>query len=767
MLDKGKFIKKFQEEAQERLQILNEGYIKLESEPEDKENLDNLIREAHTLKGSAKMVGLKKGSNLAHKLEDLLLAIRDKGMRPEGEISNIVFQVLDMLLYITEKGSDKDAEIGSIIDFVDELIFKETNKTYFLEEKKNYEDEFVAEKKKGGGRAEKKKVKEKYPEENGTKKSDKKEELTILPHKLETIRVNSYKIDEILNLVGELVIYQNKDIERIPKIKSLRRKINILTDTWKQTRGDLRELKLSKDTQEQINNIDEVIESFIEPEADLFKTITEDTLRVDTLLQDLHEKSIEIRMLPASYLFSAFPRAVRDMAKEFGKEISLKIEGETTKLDKRVLEEINDPLIHILRNSVDHGIEMPEEREKNGKPRKGTINIEASQEGDRITVRISDDGRGIDPEKIRKVALKKGLLTPVEAKSLSDEESLYLIFKPGFTTKPNVTTTSGRGVGMDVVKLHIEEKLRGHVEVTSKKDEGTTFILTLPLTLAVIRALLVKVGNQTFAFPTTSIRETVNIKEKDINRVGLERIVRIRNDNVTLITLGDVLGVKADKGEKNCKKPAVVISMGGKKIAYQVDDLIDEQPIVIKPIGSLLRNVKNIAGATILGSGELVLIVNVSDLYRNSAIYDKRYQFMSEEGNENKGKKPDENKSKVLVVEDSMTTRELELNILKAAGYHAVGARDGIEAYQLLNREKVDLVLTDIQMPRMDGIELIKKLKEDPELKNLPVVIVSTMGSEKDKKLGLEVGADAYFTKKDFKKEDLLNVIGKFAEVTV
>lgn len=722
MLDPAQFIEKFQEEANERLQRLNECYINVEMEGPSDELFDEMMREAHTLKGSARMVGLAKLSHLAHRLEDIFLAVREGKIGINDTTSSVVFEILDMMLYLTERGKDEDIDISEIEEDINELLEADHEKIKGRKKDPDQGSESAVRKKDNGN--------------------------TLESHELSTIRVKAEQIDEVLKLIGELVIYQNKALDRNPELKAFARELTILKELW---RNLSRMLKDSDDSVvlEQKKAFENLI-SRLAGYKSLLQESVEDNLRKSVLISQLHENAMEMRMLPASYLFSGFPRAVRDLAKIYGKEIDLVIEGEETRIDKGVIEELNDPLIHIIRNAVDHGIETPEERVALGKPEKGKITISASQEGDAIIIRVSDDGRGIDAARIKKIALEKGIISEMEAANMSDEEAIYLIFKPGFTSTEQVTETSGRGVGMDVVKLHIEEKLKGQIEVKTEKNKGTTFTLILPLTLTVIRSLLVEVSRQKFAVPISNIYTTVALGEEKVAVSGGEKMLRLEDNLIPLVSLARALGIEENEDEQNA---AVVVTAAGRKIAFTVDRLIGEQPIVIKPIGTLLRHVKNISGATIIGNGEIVLIVNIQEVVRNLRNRE-RYQAQERKKKEKKSRKP-----RILVVEDSLTTRELEVNLLRAAGFEVEGARDGLEAYEMLGRKQFDLVLTDIQMPRMDGIELVRKVRRDKRFKNLPVVIISSLGSEEDKIRGLNAGADAYIAKKDFEKNILLDII--------
>ena len=767
MFNPSDFIDKFKEEADERLQRLNEEYINLEADPTNEESLAVLLREAHTLKGSAKMVGLQTVSTLAHALEDLLVGIRDGVMRPGGDVSEAVFSILDAMLMLAEKGDDKDFDAVPLLDSVKEIMMRagrsqSTPASSSSSTRRDTNENRAAEPPLDEAKA------ECSSPENGSESkvngNGKGEEGKV--HQLDTIRVKSAKVDEILNLAGELVIYQNKTNGRAQNFKRLEKRVHEVLDLWRQLENALDgEREANPYLKTQLETLASALTSLKEMSDLIATSFYEDASRVDVLLHDLHEAAMDIRMLPASYIFSTLPRAVRDLARAFGKEIDLVIEGEETRLDKRVLEEINDPLIHLFRNAVDHGIETPEEREALGKPRRGTIKVEAAHEGDRIILRVSDDGRGIDPEKVKLSAIKKGIITRAEAESMTDQEAVYLIFKPGFSTAATVSDISGRGVGLDVVKLNVETNLRGHIQVESEPGKGTTFTLTLPLTLAIIRALLVRVRSEIFAIPTTSIEETVILSDDMLFRVGDQSILRLRGKNLPLSDIGAVLGVGSTAEGHVTGKPAIVVGVAGDRHAYVVDELIGEQPIVIKPLSSLLKKVPNIAGATILGDGRLVLILNMSDLVRNSKGRAAPVIESSEQPQRTPSSAPTKNERKrVLVVEDSLTTRELEASMLRAAGYDVDAARDGLEALELLARKTFDLVVTDLQMPRMDGFAFMKRLRADRRFKDIPVIVVSSLGSEEDKLKGLELGADGYFAKRHFDQEGLLDLVGKLVK---
>lgn len=755
-IDRSVFIEKFKEEASEHLQKLNEGIITLESEPDNEEVISELMRSAHTLKGSSKMVGLLKISEIAHKVEDLFLAVKDKKIKAGSHVSDAIFNALDAILYlVNEAAPDKETDFDNqeIIDELDLLLEKPDS------DEKNDDLRVVKEKKK---ETEEDIKEEERETEKSFKIGDKTEEKIKdkIKKTTETIRVKTNQIDTILNLVGEIVINQIKAERRQLDLKNLNSKIDDQLSNLDQLK-EIINFMLSDTNGDSKNYLDSSIErlkaSIIESQKaslQIFKNYGDDISQMNIVVNELQEKSMVIRMLPISTIFNKYPRAVRDLAKEFEKKVNLVIKGETTELDKKVLEEINDPLIHLVRNSVDHGIEKPEERKRLGKKEVGQLILSASHEGDHILIEISDDGRGIDPEKIKQTAIKKGYINEDEASGLDEQDILYLIFESGFSTSTIITDVSGRGVGMDIVKKKIEEELKGSVKIESNLGKGVKYTLMLPLTLAIIRALLIKVGDRIFAIPTTALEETIKINQRKIQKIKGKEAFQLRGNFIPLVSLSNILGLK-ERGSVDGDISIVIINSGGRRIGFKVQDLIFEQQIVIKTLGNHLKKVTNIAGTTILGEGEIVLILHIPDLIKSA----REIEGLKAWYKKKKGSKQSE--VKILVVEDSLTTRELEKSIFEAAGYQVDLAINGQEALSLLDQKNYDLVVTDIQMPLMDGFELTKTIKENDKLKQIPVVILTSLENDTEKQKGIEVGADAYIVKSTFDQASLLNTINR------
>ncbi|MEC8892370.1 MAG: response regulator, partial [Candidatus Poribacteria bacterium] len=458
-------------------------------------------------------------------------------------------------------------------------------------------------------------------------------------------------------------------------------------------------------------------------------------------------------------LFNSFKRSVRDLAQEFDKEIHLEIDDQDTNLDKKIIEILRDPFVHLIRNSVDHGVELPDVREKLGKPRQGTITLAAEQTGDLVYITIKDDGAGIDTEKLRSVALQKGIIDQTEFETMSDEDIPYLVLRAGFSTKEVVTDTSGRGVGMDVVKQKIEEELRGEIRIESQVNIGTTFKLQLPLTLANQQLCMVKVEESYFAFPTISIDTTALIKPEAIMSVANKPAIVIQDNIIPMVYLHDVLEMNGSTSQRSREEiPVMVIGQGIRLIAFAVDEFAEVQVMVMNNLNQHLGSVPNVAGTSIMGNGEVAFVLSVPDLMENAKIGAVRRKDVPSPKDTLPVFEQPAVKS-VLVVEDSVMVRELERNILESAGYEVDVAVDGLEGVEKLEQKPYDLVVSDIQMPRMDGYEFISKFKSDERHKHIPAIIISTLAKEEEKRKGFEAGADRYIVKSAFDKDTLLTAV--------
>ena len=476
---------------------------------------------------------------------------------------------------------------------------------------------------------------------------------------------------------------------------------------------------------------------------------------ISIVTTDLQIAVMKTRMLQIGKVFNKFPRVVRDLSRELGKKVNLIIKGEETELDKSIIEEIGDPLMHMIRNSVDHGIESPEERLKVGKPEVGTVELKAYNEGNQIVIEIADDGKGMDPDVLKQKALEKGIISEKEADMMSDKEAFMLIFKAGFSTAAKVTNVSGRGVGMDVVKTNVE-KLNGIIEVDSTPGKGSVFKIKIPLTLAIIQALLVAAQEELFAVPLANVIETVRITLEDISTVEGKSVLKLRDEVLPLVNMSDIFKIEKILGV-NQYLYVVVLGVGASKVGLIVDGLIGQEEIVIKSLGEYLKGINGIAGATIRGDGRVTLIVDVAALMKLAKETHSHTIITDTIQAKKKKEKPED--YVILVVDDSNTDRKIMRKSIEPLGFTIKEASNGEEALQILkNDSNIDAALVDIEMPKMDGYTLAQEIRKYNRFKNLPLIAVTSRTTKSDRVRGVEVGMNEYITK-PYTPDYLANVL--------
>ncbi|NHA80978.1 hybrid sensor histidine kinase/response regulator [Helicobacter pylori] len=520
----------------------------------------------------------------------------------------------------------------------------------------------------------------------------------------QTVRVDVRRLDHLMNLIGELVLGKN-------------RLIRIYSDVEERYDGE-----------KFLEELNQVVSS------------------ISAVTTDLQLAVMKTRMQPVGKVFNKFPRMVRDLSRELGKSIELIIEGEETELDKSIVEEIGDPLIHIIRNSCDHGIEPLEERKRLNKPETGKVQLSAYNEGNHIVIKISDDGKGLDPVMLKEKAIEKGVISERDAEGMSDREAFNLIFKPGFSTAKVVSNVSGRGVGMDVVKTNIE-KLNGIIEIDSEVGVGTTQKLKIPLTLAIIQALLVGVQEEYYAIPLSSVLETVRISQDEIYTVDGKSVLRLRDEVLSLVRLSDIFKVDAIL-ESNSDVYVVIIGLADQKIGVIVDYLIGQEEVVIKSLGYYLKNTRGIAGATVRGDGKITLIVDVGAMMDMAKSIKVNITTLMNESENTKSKNSPSDYI-VLAIDDSSTDRAIIRKCLKPLGITLLEATNGLEGLEMLkNGDKIpDAILVDIEMPKMDGYTFASEVRKYNKFKNLPLIAVTSRVTKTDRMRGVESGMTEYITK--------------------
>ncbi len=750
-------------EAFELIEQLDQDLVELDTRPEDLELLNSIFRVAHTIKGSSSFLSFDVLTKLTHHMEDVLNKARKGELKLNEDIMDVVLESIDMmkeLLYcIRDNGNDTaiGMDLDDIInrleavsegkDILEDVAkeeveeepeeVKEPEKEDSEEDYSNMSDDEVeaeierllsekkAEAKKKRAAKEEKPAKKpaKKPAQSTKASSSKptKSAAAAPPAKKQastleqTIRVEVSRLDHLMNLIGELVLGKN------------------------------RLLKIYDDVEERYEG-----EKFLEELNQVVSAIS-------LVTTDLQIAVMKTRMLPIAKVFNKFPRMVRDLSRELGKGIELKISGEETELDKSIVEEIGDPLVHIIRNSCDHGIETGEIREQCGKDKTGLIELKAYNEGNSIVIEITDDGKGLDADLLRSKAIEKGMITEQEADSMNDREAFALIFKPAFSMAAKVTNVSGRGVGMDVVKTNIE-KLNGIIEIDSEVGKGTIIKMKIPLTLAIIQALLVGVQEEYYAIPLASVSETVRISLDEIYTVEGRNVLRLRDEVLSLVRLSDIFGVKQvyEPGEHTY---VVVIGLAEAKLGIIVDTLVGQEETVIKSMGDYLQGINGIAGATIRGDGGVTLIVDIASLMEMAKGLKVNIRESMQTKNKTKNSPSDYT---VLIVDDSKMDRTIMKKSMEPIGISIIEASNGQEALNMLKsgEHDIDVMLIDIEMPRMDGYTLASEIRKYSRYKNLPLIAVTSRTSKADRLRGVESGMTEYITK-PYSPEYLENVVRK------
>jgi two-component system chemotaxis sensor kinase CheA len=731
-LDMAKFLARFVEEAREHINKLNEGLFTLEKNPEDSKTLNAVFRSAHTIKGSSKMMKLARITEVAHRMEDVLEALREKKISHSKPLADILFKGIDAISGIVE-----NVAVGREVRTDNRELCEELEK------------------------ASKGPLQTSGPENNGTDISDKQPSVEAvapgqsLPEEdrrpeTETIRVNAGKLDDLVKLMGEIISNQGRLKQRLSEVRGLeglaRKKSELLA-------GLGRSLAMAG-TAEVLDTVNEhmkAVRSLHQKISGLYVGLKDDVNTQELLNNELQEKALMMRMVPLSVVFDTLYRLPRDLSNTLGKEVDLAIEGGDIELDKKIVERIADPLVHMLRNSIDHGIETPAERRKAGKPERGSIRLSASCEAGSVLIELSDDGAGVPLKRIRERALRKKLVEEERLETMSAPELVDLIFHPGFSTSDIITELSGRGVGMDVVRRNIVEELRGSIAVETSEGRGTSFHIRLPMSLAIMRVLLISASEKTIAVPVHYISEILSAGEDDLINVVDKKALRLRSEIIPVMNVSALLNLpSAGRTVKN-RLLVIVVRVGNEKLGLIADALLDEKDAVIKPFPAHLKNLKLVSGVIIADNNEIINVMHVPAIVESA----KRMKGRSSK----EAAKEETAPINILVVDDSLNTREIEKGILESYGYRVSVAQDGLDAVGKASEFKYDLIITDIEMPRLDGFSLTERLRKNADYKNTPIIIMTSREKEEDKRRGIKAGADAYIIKGSFDQTNLLETV--------
>lgn len=717
-------------EVETHSRLLEEGLVEIESE-QTPEKIEPLMRAAHSIKGAARIVNLNFEVSLAHAMEDVLSAAQHGKLKLTSEHIDVLLHCTDVFKCLTSL--DISEITGALV--AQSKTVKSLSQTLIdiLEGKPYKEVRSV----KLEVRSEELKVRKKKE---------------IIPKEETYVRILSENLNRLIGLAGECLV-QAKSSK--PFFTSMLK----MKNSQMELSGALEQLLITCQDGSDSENIHEKIfesSSQLDQIRDSLSHHIEDyelfSRRLENIADQLYGEVVASRMRPFSDGLHGFQRMVRDLARKLGKKVNFNIQGASTRVDRDILEKLESPLTHLLRNAIDHGLENPVERASMGKPDEGKLILEARHMFGMLNIILTDDGRGIDPEEIRKIIVRKGLISRDMAKNLSDSELYDFMFLPGFSTAEKVTELSGRGVGLDVVSAMLNT-VGGSVKVESELGKSTSFYLQLPLTLSVLRTLLVEINGESYALPLTRIDHVLKIALQELKIVEDRQFCTLEDENIGIVNARQVLQIPAS----NKASPVyyiAIISDRMTRYGLVVDRLLGQHELVVRPLDNRLGKIPNISAGAIMEDGSPVLIMDVDDLVRS---IDK---LLSKGRIDKVGGKEEETVSirkRILVVDDSITVREVERRLLENNGYEVLVAVDGIDGWNTLQSVPFDLVISDIDMPRMNGIELVSKIKSDPNLKKLPVMIISYKDKKEDKLQGLEAGADYYLTKASFYDESLLD----------
>ncbi|EJB81058.1 chemotaxis histidine kinase/response regulator CheAY2 [Helicobacter pylori] len=776
-------------EAFEMNEQLDQDLVELEHNPEDLDLLNRIFRVAHTIKGSSSFLNLNILTHLTHNMEDVLNRARKGEIKITPDIMDVVLRSIDLMktLLVTIRDTGSDTNNGKENEIEEAVKQLQAITSQNLEGAKERTKEAPQKENKEEAKEENKENKAKAPTAENTASDNPLADEPDLDYSNMSAEEVEAEIERLLNKRQEADKErraqkkqedQAKPKQEVAPAKETPKTETPKTETPKAPKTETK-AKAKADTEENkapsigveqtvrvdvrrldhlMNLIGELvlgknrlirIYSDVEERYDgekFLEELNQVVSSISAVTTDLQLAVMKTRMQPVGKVFNKFPRMVRDLSRELGKSIELIIEGEETELDKSIVEEIGDPLIHIIRNSCDHGIEPLEERKRLNKPETGKVQLSAYNEGNHIVIKISDDGKGLDPVMLKEKAIEKGVISERDAESMSDREAFNLIFKPGFSTAKVVSNVSGRGVGMDVVKTNIE-KLNGIIEIDSEVGVGTTQKLKIPLTLAIIQALLVGVQEEYYAIPLSSVLETVRISQDEIYTVDGKSVLRLRDEVLSLVRLSDIFKVDAIL-ESNSDVYVVIIGLADQKIGVIVDYLIGQEEVVIKSLGYYLKNTRGIAGATVRGDGKITLIVDVGAMMDMAKSIKVNITTLMNESENTKSKNSPSDYI-VLAIDDSSTDRAIIRKCLKPLGITLLEATNGLEGLEMLkNGDKIpDAILVDIEMPKMDGYTFASEVRKYNKFKNLPLIAVTSRVTKTDRMRGVESGMTEYITK--------------------
>lgn len=724
----------FSIELQNSLNVISNNLLEIETTPGDPGLLEAMMRAAHSIKGAARMIGIEAVVKLSHAMEDVFVAAQKNTLNLDKNSIDQLFYCVDVFKQIENYSA---VEVSDWSSLNTEIIHQYIDTLKLIHFGKTAPVPIAA------------------PIINNTTKSAQNSTPKKAPTKSENIvRVSAERINKLVGLAGELTVTTNWVKEYSSSMLQLKRKHNEMLEQIEHLRSIIQESNHSENEIKLITDLQHNAESYREKLTTQIFNLDNFDRRSSALSSQISHEIISSRMRPFSDSTQGYKRMVRDISSSLNKKVNLIINGENTAVDRDILEKLDAPLNHMIRNAIDHGIETPEERILKGKPAEGTITINASHQAGRLLIQVKDDGKGVNIEDLREKILSKNLVNSQMAANLSKSELLDFLFLPSFSTRSEVTELSGRGVGLDIVHSALQET-RGKLHADTEIDKGMEINMELPLTLSVIRSLMVSINNELYAFPLAKIQSLFTIKKQEISILEDKQYITINNKHIGLIHCSQILGLP---GTTNADEEIPVIIIGDWNMSYGlvVDKLLGEKSLALRTLNKRLGKIKDITAAALTDDGDPVLVLDTDDLLQSiqDIISGKDLYKV------NSVTDIDTSKIKrVLIVDDSLTVREIEKKLLESRGYQVDVAIDGVDGWNTVRNGNYDLVVSDVDMPRMNGIELIKLIKSDAALRNLPVMMVSYKDRAEDRQKGLEAGADYYLTKGSFHDDTLIDAV--------
>jgi len=723
----------FRQELEERVEHLNQVLLQLEAEPGSQDACDQVMRSLHSVKGAAGIVVLQSLVRVAHRLEDVFVAVKRGEVSLDQQGFALSFRVVDLFQDVSRLPAEeirewlaaRSPELEGMAEAIGQLLPE--------------------------GRGAQPSPPTSAGASEGPATMGLEASLSAPGASDRVVRVEAENLNRIMALSGEMLV-EAKWLQ--PFADSL----SLLKDRQKDLQATIEALRLQLTEAGQTASL-ELVEKARSKERECRDTLSERlgelelyALRTTNLSYRLYREVIGSNMRPFSDAIVAFPRMVRDLSTSLGKQVQLEVLGKGTLVDRDILRKLESPLTHILRNAVDHGIELPEERMAAGKPERGTIRVEALHRGGMLSITISDDGRGVRYQEVRRLLVERGLFTVEEAENLSEPDLCQILYQPGFSTSETVTEVSGRGVGLDVVSSMASE-VGGTVRFSSIAGEGSSIHFQLPLTLSVVRTLLVEIADEPYAFPLARLDQIVAIETSDINVMEGRECFMLDGVSIGLISARQVM--KFPEATQSPEPiPVVVISDHSKVYGVVVDRYLGEQDLVVRPLDPRLGKVANVSAAALMGDGQPILIVDTVDLVRsidgvlqNSSLRSPAAQQVPV------------STQRILIADDSPVALDLQARLVQSRGYQVDRAVHGLEAWTAIREGEYQLLVTDVEMPEMDGISLIQALRKEQRFRHLPIIISSSREAEQDRLKGMEAGADYYLVKSNFQDEALLDAI--------